>query len=61
MELYHRSPIRVHGVIFNQAQAHFMAWYLIKYRDNFPFTLLYLIGYVMRFYLSYVHSQIHSH
>jgi len=31
-------PVPLHGVVLNQAQDVFMAWYLVKHRDKFIFT-----------------------
>jgi hypothetical protein len=32
-------PIHLHGMVFNKHRINFMAWYLVKHRDNFTFTL----------------------
>jgi hypothetical protein len=31
-------PIRLHVMVFNTAQDVFIAWYLVKHRDNLNFT-----------------------
>jgi len=35
VELYLQSLIGIHGVVLSYVADVFMAWYLVKYRDNF--------------------------